>query len=1052
MFTITNNTDTVRQIDKLIQTSNKSFLDIDKFISELHKILGTAEEDLLSRDITLENRKFFLSTFWRFLSLNSSLTERNPIFRQRFLSLLEATAPEIFKIKKIDSKIDNKQKLEYLLHEPTKIDENFTSILNSINDLSNLSGFWHNFRKALAHPIHKILYSPFVISEDSVNPKLSELFNQLTNYASADNQKRKVEYEKSKRLIIDLRRLVEKLNTHYSENVIFIPLLNKIEYLISSDFLDSPHSQPASLSIRASEKKYPLSQLRKKIFFEFFILNEGPGTAYDVNIDFKLPNYINLKKTADYYGSLEQKEYKFTIEAEIINKTSQIELEGSLSWKNFDEKQNKYIFSLKFAAQNSDIDWTSAAKKTPYTLEPIAKRNELIGREELLNELNSNARSENPSSYFISGQKRVGKTSIVKTFDTIMNNLKEKNIFSLFLDGGDFAAPKVDDIIANLGNRLCDEIKSEKRFKLLPTPTFKDALSPIQTFLSQVVTIEPSVKFIFIIDEFDEFPLDLYRGDTADAFFQTIRSISGKNNFAFVLVGGEKIDVIKNYQGTKLNKFKIKSLNYFDKETQYSEFTRLIKRPLESINIEINEEAIAAIYNYTSGNPYFTKMVCIDLYQHICAKRDGYITEDDIEESVRKTLSTISSNSFHHFWQDGILDTQDQKEEIIDKRKKVLHALIELHLRGVPPKESTLISFLESDYRFTAQEASIYIKDFIRRQVLILNQNDHVVCKVWLFEKWLREKGMQEIESNFSESLIRVQKFVHHEYHVKSSEITNLISSWGSYNGIRINEENLRTWLQQFGDVKNQRVMFSLLKQLKFYSADTIRIKMKEAYGIIERSIQKKIRYFEPNFNSDINSHILVSYLDKIGKSGAYYAKLFADENHIHHESVIEKNLIQNRIMKNSNIKSLVFIDDFIGTGFSAMEFLSDLLHDEVLTSYLKEKDIDINFVSVSGFSQGKEYIKNNVKFGIKLDINICDPLSESDRIFSESSNYFESNSDKSIAYELSLKHGKQLEDQHPLGYKDSQAFVVFENSCPNNTLTVLWKEKKDWYPLFKRN
>jgi hypothetical protein len=1051
MIASESNNKIIQEIDQFIQKPN-TVLTVEECIEGLNKIFGNPEgEDLLSANASIENKKLLVSALWRIISLNPNFTERNPVFRQRFLILLESVNSDLYKILKINPKLDGRQKLELLSPMPRKLDETFTSLITSINDFSNLTGFWHNFRKALGDPTFKLIYSPFTLSETFYKPKLDEIYKLLSDYINADGQKKKAEYEKLKRHANDIVKKIADQRTYYNESIIFAPLLERISQIISADFASSPHNQPTKLEIQKVDKKYPLSQTKKKFTIEFEIQNIGPGIAYDVNVEFEVKDELRVQKYSDFYGSLEPKKYRFTIEAEVLNKVSNISLGGNLSWKNFDEKQSNMNFRIPLEPQNSEIDWNIVQKTTPYTLEPVAKKSDLIGREDLLNELNRNAHAESPSSYFISGQKRVGKTSIVKTFSTIINNLKDK-VHAIFIDGGDFAAPRPEDIVANLGVRLCQEIRKISRFKSLSTPTFTDSLTPIQAFLSQVTTIEPDIKLIFIIDEFDEFPLEMYRGDLADAFFQAIRSISGKNNFAFVLVGGEKIDVIKNYQGTKLNKFKVKSLSYFDKQTQYAEFIRLVKRPLDQLKIEINEEAIARIYSYTAGNPYFTKLICMDMYQHVYEKRDGYITENDVEESVKKTMNSLSSNSFHHFWQDGILDTISQKEDIIDKRKKVLHGLIDLHLRGVSPKESTLVSLLESDYRFSVAEASIFIKDFIRRQILVADSNGDIKCKVWLFEKWLLEEGVREIESNFSESFFRIKEQANHEHIIKSQELSQLVSSWGNYNGKRVTEDIVRAWLQQFGDVKNQRVMFSLLKHLKFYSSDTVRSKMKEAYGIIERNVIKKVQYFEPSFDSSISNLILVSYLDKISKSGAYYAKLFADENSIFHDFVIEKNKIEEKLKQNPNIKSVVFIDDFIGTGATAIESLTELLDSPSLLNFLKEKDIDIKLVSVAGFVEGKENIKNAVKYGVKLDVNICDPLNETDKVFAEKSRFFQNNSDRSIAHELSLKHGKALEEKHPLGYKDSQALVVFENSCPNNTITVIWKEKKEWMPLFRRN
>ena len=55
-------------------------------------------------------------------------------------------------------------------------------------------------------------------------------------------------------------------------------------------------------------------------------------------------------------------------------------------------------------------------------------------------------------------------------------------------------------------------------------------------------------------------------------------------------------------------------------------------------------------------------------------------------------------------------------------------------------------------------------------------------------------------------------------------------------------------------------------------------------------------------------------------------------------------------------------------------------------------------------------------------------------------------------------KYGAQLLPKYPLGWKNSQALVVFDHATPNNTLPIIWSNrvvkstKRQWYPLFPRS
>ena len=239
--------------------------------------------------------------------------------------------------------------------------------------------------------------------------------------------------------------------------------------------------------------------------------------------------------------------------------------------------------------------------------------------------------------------------------------------------------------------------------------------------------------------------------------------------------------------------------------------------------------------------------------------------------------------------------------------------------------------------------------------------------------------------------------------------------------------------------------MFRILEKMRFYTADNIRSKMKEVHGIVTRGLVQIVEKGKLK-----RSDILVSYLDNIGKSGAYYAKLYADENDIYFENIVERPQLLAALEKKRELGAVVFIDDFIGTGNSAAGYFSELAKHRI--DILLNPTLRMFFVAICGFQSAKANVENAIaELGLPVIVRLCDPLDETEMCFSEVSRIFPDIEQRGKAKAIAYQHGIGLVKDAPLGYGDCQAPIVFENSCPNNTLPILWAETKGWFPLFKR-
>jgi len=219
---------------------------------------------------------------------------------------------------------------------------------------------------------------------------------------------------------------------------------------------------------------------------------------------------------------------------------------------------------------------------------------------------------------------------------------------------------------------------------------------------------------------------------------------------------------------------------------------------------------------------------------------------------------------------------------------------------------------------------------------------------------------------------------------------------------------------------------------------------MREAHGIVVRGLVHRIE------GKRKRRDILVSYLDKVGKSGAQYAKLYAEENEIYYENVVERGKLARAIKEKVGLQALVFVDDFVGTGKSACEYFKKLA--EECGEDLRASGLKVFLICVCGFQNATARIDKVLdELNLPVAVHICDPLDDSAKCFSETSCVLPDPSIRTKAREVASSYGVRLQKRWPLGFEDCQATVVFEDSCPNNSLPILWDRSRFWTPLFER-
>ena len=999
----------------------------DEDVDDMLDIIRYASNDRKSQE-------FLGAVFLRLYKNHEDLFE-DKLLKHKIITLFDTLYEHsIYKKKKIIINMQSHEKLPLLKQHIEEI-EVFIKKIN-IENLSQFNSFRQKYLKLLKSNKNII---EFFLDEKIYN-LLEDIFAQISFYIENHDIDTFNKLKKDFTLYIDN---LKKISSEYNTLFLLEPF-KKINELIENDlYTHNPDAKISKLIVSSTGKRYPLQNINTHIDLLIKLTNVEEGKAYDTEIEIVETNSLKIGKIKQFIGTVGGKQVvrvKFNAEINQIHEVLTVRVK--VSWKDYTQEKYEVFKNLTFNRQRIDIDWEEFAESECYSREAIEDEGELIGRKDILDELYKGLdKNKNIKSYAIHGQKRVGKTSIAKVLKSRLD-MNKKKFLVLYIEGGEYVdGENFKNTINNLGNKICKQIlRSNQKLSHLEIPQFNGSLQPLVDFLDDVQYILEDLKIIFMLDEFDEISSNLYkRNEIGNAFFLTIRSISNKSNYSFILIGGEKINFIISIQGEQLNKFKSHRVDYFDKE-HWSEFKDLVKVPVRNY-LDITDEAINKLYEQTAGNPFFTNVICETMMEIAIERRDSFITDVEMEEAIKKSIEMAETQIFLHFWEDGIKEDNEKEEEVSYKRRKVLLVLSELENNNKSLTRVNITDMLSDE--LGEIEVKKILKEFVERTILIEN-NEHYSFRIDFFKQWLVNNGSKEIIMTLSdEEKIKIREKEEKEAAVTSEELNKLIKSKKLiYDGHMLDIEDVRRWLNQFETNINQRLVFKILENLIYFNSINIKTKMKEIFSYIK----------EKKYQGKRVSNVLVSYLDTIGKSGVEYSKYFVEENSVLAKNAVEKNKILNRLNDDSSdFKYLVFIDDFVGTGKSIVNYIKALKKD--YPEIFKKTNIEIIIGVISGFLEAKDYIESEFeKMKIKnIKIIICEPLTQRDKCFSDDSKIFINADERRNAKDLCWDKGYTLVKNNPLGFGNCQVAIIFPETCPNNCLPILWAENETFTPLFKR-
>jgi photosystem II stability/assembly factor-like uncharacterized protein/tetratricopeptide (TPR) repeat protein len=327
------------------------------------------------------------------------------------------------------------------------------------------------------------------------------------------------------------------------------------------------------------------------------------------------------------------------------------------------------------------------------------------------------------------GQRRVGKTSVLKQ---LQHRLPERYI-PVFFDLQGRTHTTLDRFLWWLAREIVRVLKQDRGISL-PRPArqaFTDDPDFLDTqFLPALREQLGDKNILLTFDEFDTLEETTVKEDLARPLIDYLRRLMDQEGLNFIFSIGSSGRKLENMQAAYTEFFKAalyKKISFLQREDAYN----LIERPTQGL-VEYERRAVRRIYEVTSGHPYFTQLVCHEIFSQ-CQKSGLYQVDVQDVEAVLDDVVERGTVNLKFVW-----------DEASDLEKWVLAGLAHLDDEH---DQKTLSQFLQGQrVRFNDQELEMSLLH-LREKDVLSKSNQFVIFlqEIWLQKNRPLERVREEL-------------------------------------------------------------------------------------------------------------------------------------------------------------------------------------------------------------------------------------------------------------------------------------------------------------------
>ncbi|MBE9002740.1 ABC transporter substrate-binding protein [Nostoc sp. LEGE 12447] len=289
------------------------------------------------------------------------------------------------------------------------------------------------------------------------------------------------------------------------------------------------------------------------------------------------------------------------------------------------------------------------AQRNPYIIgRPISEADKFFGRESLFKAIEDYLR-QGKRVILLNGQRRIGTSSLLQ-------QLPEQVALDNFIFVNFDLQDKSHSSLTHILNNLAAEITAQIELDDIEIPSIEglENNSDIfgRDFLLKVYQKLENKNIVLLLDEFDA--VDNSNHDILNlgcGFFPYLNRLIKEQERLFI------IPVVGRFQND------LKKLRELFQNPPYQEVDlldnisakRLIIKPAAGV-LEYNEDAIQAILELSAGHPYFTQVLCFNIFGYARSEDNWKVTRANVKMIVDKAIES-AEGALSWFW-DGLTTPQ----------------------------------------------------------------------------------------------------------------------------------------------------------------------------------------------------------------------------------------------------------------------------------------------------------------------------------------------------------------------------------------------------------